>query len=194
MKTDQLEKFVLDHREEFDTMEPSADLWSKIAAPQPLATKPNRHISAKKVLLRVAAVLVIFVASYYFHALVNGPNNPRFANQPTMSTEDQQLIQQMMESKAYYTSLISTKTDEVYQLAANKPLLREEIQEELKELDQEFLQLQNDLLDNTDSEEIIAAMIQNYRLKLQILEETRQQLQVRNKEKNNSHENKRVTL
>lgn len=194
MKTDQLEKFVLNHREAFDEMEPSPEIWSRIAAPQATPATRNRHISVKTVMLRVAAVVVIFVSSYYFHAFVNNSNTSQMANQSAVSHEDQQLINQMMESKAYYTSLISTKTDEVYLLAANKPLLRDEIQEELKELDQEFLRLQNDLLDNTDSEEIIAAMIQNYRLKLQILEDTRMQLQAQKLEKNNSHENKRVSI
>jgi len=192
MKTDQLEKFVIDHRDEFDVMEPSPELWTKIALPPP--APEAKRLSATQILMRVAAVVVIFVASYYFHAYVNQPDIQRLAVNPTMSTEDRQLVEEMMESKAYYTSLINTKTDEVYQLAANQPLLRDEIKDELKELDQEFLRLQNDLLDNADNEEIIAAMIQNYRLKLQILEETLIQLQAQKHEKNNSHENKRISI
>ncbi len=192
MKTDQLEKFIIDHRDEFDVMEPSPELWTKIALPPP--APETKRLSATQILMRVAAVVVIFVASYYFHAYVNQPDIQRLAVNPTMSTEDRQLVEEMMESKAYYTSLINTKTNEVYQLAANQPLLRDEIKDELKELDQEFLRLQNDLLDNADSEEIIAAMIQNYRLKLQILEETLIQLQAQKHEKNNSHENKRISI
>ncbi len=192
MKTDQLEKFILDHREEFDVMEPSPEIWNKISAPKPVSR--GRHISWKRVMYRVAAVIVIFIGSYYVHDLINPPSKGISAIQSSASEEDRQMLTQLMESKAYYTSLIDTKTEEVYLLAAEKPMLRDEIQQEMKDLDREFLELQNDLHDNTDSEEVIAAMIQNYRLKLQILEETLMQLQVQKKENNIRHENKSVSI
>ncbi|MFA5419853.1 MAG: hypothetical protein WC341_15480 [Bacteroidales bacterium] len=192
MKTDQLEKFILDHREEFDEFEPSPELWNKISVPKPVSR--GMHISWKKVVYRVAAVIVIFIGSYYVHDLINPHAKGISAIQSSASEEDRQMLTQLMESKAYYTSLINTKTEEVYLLAAEKPMLRDEIQQEMKELDQEFLKLQNDLHDNTDSEEVIAAMIQNYRLKLQILEETLMQLQVQKKENNIRHENKSVSI
>ncbi|OFY47597.1 MAG: hypothetical protein A2W85_12455 [Bacteroidetes bacterium GWF2_41_31] len=192
MKTDQLEKFILDHREEFDVMEPSPEIWNKISAPKPVSS--GMHISWKKVMYRVAAVIVIFIGSYYVHELINPPAKGISAIQSSASEEDRQMLTQLMESKAYYTSLIDTKTEEVYLLAAEKPMLRDEIQQEMKDLDREFLELQNDLHDNTDSEEVIAAMIQNYRLKLQILEETLMQLQVQKKENNIRHENKSVSI
>ena len=192
MKTDQLEKFILDHREEFDVMEPSPEIWNKISAPKSVSS--GRHISWKRVMYRVAAVIVIFIGSYYVHELINPPAQGISAIQSSASEEDRQMLSQLMESKAYYTSLIDTKTEEVYLLAAEKPMLRDEIQQEMKDLDREFLELQNDLHDNTDSEEVIAAMIQNYRLKLQILEETLMQLQVQKKENNIRHENKSVSI
>ena len=192
MKTDQLEKFIRDHREEFDVMEPSPELWNKISAPK--SVSGGMHISWKKVMYRVAAVIVIFIGSYYVHDLINPPTKGISAIQSSASEEDRQMLTQLIESKAYYTSLIDTKTEEVYLLAAAKPMLRDEIQQEMKDLDREFLELQNDLHDNTDSEEVIAAMIQNYRLKLQILEETLMQLQVQKKENNIRHENKSVSI
>ena len=70
--------------------------------------------------------------------------------------------------------------------------MREEIQNELKELDKEFRLLKEDLKDNADNEEIIAAMIQNYRLKLSILQDMMFQLQEVKKEKENKDEIKLI--
>ena len=191
MKTDQLEKFILAHRDEFDVMEPDANTWSKISLQD--VSKPKTALNWKTILGRVAAVLVIFISSYYFHRYVDQQKELSIA-QPEMALEDRQILNEMLESKAYYTRLIDSKTEQVFLLTANQPLLRTEIQEEMKQLDQEFLELQNDLYDLTDSEEVLAAMIQNYRLKLQILEETMLQLKAQSKEKNQDHETNRISI
>ena len=59
----------------------------------------------------------------------------------------------------------------MFRLTAQDPDLRSEIDMELVDLDRVFLDLKDDLKDNADNEEVIEAMIQNYRLKLEILEE-----------------------
>ena len=56
---------------------------------------------------------------------------------------------------------------------------------DMVELDKVFEELKNDLKDNSDNEEVIEAMIQNYRFKLQMLEEILLQL---NKSKNSENE------
>ena len=56
-----------------------------------------------------------------------------------------------------------------------------------------FKSLKEDLKDNADNEEVVFAMIQNYRLKLDILEEIL--LQLRSAEKNNDcYENESVNM
>jgi hypothetical protein len=44
------------------------------------------------------------------------------------------------------------------------------------ELDKVFEELKRDLKDNSDNEEVIEAMIQNYRIKLEVLDEILTQL------------------
>jgi hypothetical protein len=192
MKTDQLEKFILAHRDEFDVMEPDANTWSKISLQD--VSKPKSALNWKTILGRVAAVLVIFISSYYFHRYVDYQREHSMTRSDVTALEDRQILNEMLESKAYYTRLIDSKTEQVFLLTANQPSLRTEIQEEMKQLDQEFLELQNDLYDLTDSEEVLAAMIQNYRLKLQILEETMLQLKAQSKEKNQDHETNRISI
>ncbi len=41
MKTDKLENFVIENRDQFDTMEPSPDLWQKI---EPSQTNLDQYV------------------------------------------------------------------------------------------------------------------------------------------------------
>lgn len=63
MKTDELEKFVNENREGFDEFTPDPAIWAQI---QKNTTKV-KTFSIYKLMLRVAAVVVIFVSSYLFH-------------------------------------------------------------------------------------------------------------------------------
>ena len=55
---------------------------------------------------------------------------------------------------------------------------------ELADLDSVFLSLKNDLHDHISNPEIIDAMIQNYRLKLSLLEQIQVELQEQNGKNN----------
>ena len=67
MKQDKLEKFVSENRQAFDEFEPSLQNWEQINKNiQP--KKPNLFL---KISWQVAAAIVIFVSSYYFHDYIN---------------------------------------------------------------------------------------------------------------------------
>ena len=63
MSPDKLEKYILDHREQFDDQEPDPALWEKVNTRK----APVIRINWKDIAWKAAAVVVIFVASYYFH-------------------------------------------------------------------------------------------------------------------------------
>lgn len=190
MKTDKLEKFVIDNRDEFDDLEPNPAIWDKIQKKQPKTVKLNWT----KVLVRVAAVVVIFVSSYYFHDFMDNRSSVKNLVTETTSKEGIEQYQELIEAEVYYTSMIDSKKEEIFMLAASNPQLREDINNELVDLDEDFRSLKEDLEDNADNEEVIVAMIQNYRLKLRILEETLIQLQQTNNEKTKNNEDKKVLL
>lgn len=190
MKTDKLEKFVIDHRDEFDNLEPNPAIWDKIQKKQPKKIALNWT----NILVRVAAVIVIFISSYYFHDfMANRSPDKNLASETTL-TEGSEQYHELIEAEVYYTSMIDSKKEEIFMLAASKPQLREELNNELVDLDEDFRKLKEDLKDNADNEEVIIAMIQNYRLKLRILEETLAQLQHSNNEKSKNNEDNKVLL
>lgn len=190
MKTDKLEKFVIDNRDEFDDLEPSPALWEKINPQQPKVI----HINWKRVMMQAAAVVLIFISSYYFHDFMQNRNTAKKLAADETAVQGQEQYRDLMEAEVYYTSMINSKKEEIFTLAASQPMLRDEINNELTELDEDFRNLKEDLNDNADNEEVIAAMIQNYRLKLRILEETLQQLQQSKNEKSKKNENTKVLL
>jgi hypothetical protein len=91
---------------------------------------------------------------------------------------------------AYYASRIEQKKKEIFFFTANNPKIEKDITIEFGQLDSAYKALRNDLKDNVDNSEVVSAMIQNYRIRLEILENILEQLKkVENHEtKNKQHE------
>jgi hypothetical protein len=105
------------------------------------------------------------------------------------------MVRELIEAEAYYTSLINMKKEEVFRLTSNSPDIQLEINTEMVELDKVFEELKEDLKDNAANEEVIEAMIQNYRVKLDILEEMLFRLKQSNESQNTGNdENKGMEL
>ncbi len=178
---DKLEKFVIEHRNEFDIYEPNPELWNKIYRPN---SPGNYGISW---LWKAAVILLVFSASYLAHIhikntrhiAVKGDNmNPALA------------VPEIAETEKYYSGLIQTKLTEVQKVLASYPELKKDLHRDLAELDSIYKVLRKDLKDNVSNQEVIEAMIQNYRLKLKLLEQIQQELQNQsdNKHKRHDHE------
>ena len=190
MTKDKLEQYILDNRDEFDSLESSEKLWDGIVK---VKKKPKIiSINGLKWVARVAAVIIVFIGSYYFHDYRS--QQKQISQFNSSSKEDIQLYNTLIEAELYYTAQIGEETEKLYVLTAGNSLVREEIQDELQELDKEFRVLKEDLKDGADNEDIIAAMIQNYRLKLNILQDMMYQLQEVKKEKNTNNEIKRIQI
>lgn len=77
---------------------------------------------------------------------------------------------ELAEVKAYYSEIIKSKKAEVFHCTENNPDVKNEINNEFGQLDKAFKELQNDLRENVDNSQVIDAIIQNYRMKLEVLE------------------------
>jgi len=191
MSPDKLEKYILDHREQFDDQEPDPAIWEKIDTRK----SPVIRINWKDIAWKAAAVAAIFVSSYFFHDYMSSRKNSSHNLLGENKEETSPMVRELIEAEAYYTSLIELKKDEVFRLTASHPEIRYEIDMEMVDLDRVFSELKDDLKDNADNEEVIEAMIQNYRLKLDILEEMLLQLnQINDNQNENDHENAPVEL
>lgn len=185
MKIDKLEKFIRDNRESFDEHEPSPELWDKIKKPESKGRIIN--LNWKTYASRAAAVVIIFISSYYFHDYRSNRNANNVAESTESTIENDPLYKDLIEAEFYYTAQINDRKSELFMLAGNTPGLQKEVNTELEDLDAIFKELKEDLKDNAYNQEVVEAMIQNYMLKLEILEDILNQIKS-SQEKSNIHE------
>lgn len=174
---DRLEEFIAENREAFDFYEPADAVWEKIEKNK----KSSRVVrfNYRTVLVRVAAVIVIFFGSYYVHDFMQKRNNNKIALKSRIE-ENLIIIPELVETEAYYASQVSDRLNELKAYTANYPEIEEDVRYDLNELDSVYAELKRDLKDNVANDEVIEALIQNYRLKLKILEDLLYQLKQTN--------------
>ena len=160
---DRLEEFVRSHSTEFDLYEPNPELWKKIEK----SVHPGRVIHWNYILTRAAVVLIIIGASLFGQRLwmKNRLSSGNIASEVEIN------IPELQEAEMYYTGMINAKLEEVKPYLNEYPSLEEELNTDLSELDSIYVSLKNDLKDNIANHEVIEAMIQNYRLRISILED-----------------------
>ena len=113
-------------------------------------------------------MILIFGASYFVQAYMS-QRKAMMAGQ-----EDKEImknIPELKEAEVYYTSLLNDKINQVKPLLEQYPDLGKSLEQDLSELDSIYSELQQDLRDNIANDEVVEAMIQNYILKIQILED-----------------------
>jgi len=189
MSKDRLEKFIIDHRDEFDEFEPNPALFKGIKTHQPVI----RRINWNNPVWKVAAVVVIFVSSYFFHDWMSRQSNNNEVAETTNEAPSE-IVKMLVEAEAYYTAQISARQEEFNLATSANPEIRHEINYDIMTLDSVYADLRRDLKDNAANEEVIEAMIQNYRLKLEILEDVLSQIQQANNNHNNEEQNHEVNL
>jgi hypothetical protein len=163
---DRLEQFISDNRDQFDPYEPDDKLWAGIE--NNIHGKKTFRIGWKGVMWRAAAVILIFGASYGIQEYLH-QRKAMMAGQE--ANEIIKNIPELKEAEIYYTSLLNDKISQIGPLLEQNPELGESLQQDLSELDSIYAELQLDLRDNIANDEIVEAMIQNYILKIQILED-----------------------
>jgi hypothetical protein len=171
MNTDPLESFIRNRRDEFDDLEPSGKVWERIQQRQ----KQPRIVHWRSIATKAAAVAAIFMLGYLFSVWTGkGPVSDQYADD--MQQENLPEYAVLKEARIYYSSLINQKQEQVFRLTSGNEQLQNDLKEEFDVLDRAFRSLEKDLNDQVATEEVIEAMIQHYRIKLDMLEDILYQL------------------
>jgi hypothetical protein len=159
-----LEDFIKMNREEFDDLEPSADLWTRIEKHLPaqeteLKKRGSKTFSLGFVLRVAASVIVVMGIGFAFYLKKEKKEtidlaaiNPVYA---------QQQIQ--------YTSLIETKRTELKSIAKSDPQLYKEFSSEIAKMDSTYKKLNDDLATSPNQERVLHAMIRNLQIQTEVL-------------------------
>ena len=163
--SDELKKWVEEDRSDFDLYKTDHDvLWGEIeAALDKTGERPWRRLYFVS---GVAASLVILFGVGW--ALFSGM---------VWDTRDgyalREISPELAETEYYYAERVSQMMHLIEQTEAQ---IDPSVFEDLTLLDSAYQELKHDLRDNVDNEEVIDAMIQNYRIKLKILEHILEQI------------------
>ena len=148
--SDSLKEYVERESSDFEVFSFDADqgwdeIGSRVVAPPAKKRNPWMMVAAAVSLLLVASVTL----------LINQYNSAA----PSFS-------QELAEAERYYQEMVSNKLASVGGKLDTAPIIAD-----FDEMDAAFNELKMDLEDDVDNQEVVEAMIANYRLKLKILEQ-----------------------
>ena len=164
-----LEEFMKMNREEFDELEPSADLWSRIEKHLPpqesdlkceLKKREAKTFSLGFV-LRVAA-MVIAVMGIGFALYLRSEKKP----QPIDLAAINPIYAQQ---QVKYTSLIESQRTELKSIAKTDPELYNEFNSQIAKMDSTYKELKAQLPNSPNQERVLRAMIRNLQIQTQVL-------------------------
>ena len=167
MKTDRLEEFISNNREAFDDVEPSPEVWEKIAA----KNKDTRKLRFYSIYLKVAAIVVFVVV---FSVLLNVKDGFNGEGNFTENIDPEMI--ELIEAEAYYAGQVSKKMEEIEKCYDTFPEIKEDVEADLNELREMYDTLKTDLNENVSKKEVIEAMIENNRHRLKVVDEVLEQI------------------
>lgn len=168
--TSNMKDFINNNIDGFNDLEPSKDSWTAITERMGYRKRNTAH---RIKIISMAAAATIAGIVFFLTSI-----------QPNKSIDEQySSIPELNEAEAYYTIQVQQKKESISKMAVQYPELVHEMNVDLAELDSIMKDLKSDLKDDVANPDVVEAMIQNYRMKLMILEEINQFLQKQNNDK-----------
>ncbi|MFT4760216.1 MAG: replicative DNA helicase [Paraglaciecola sp.] len=158
---EKLEKYIADHREDFDSALPSLKVWAAIDKTLE-EKKSGKRVQMWKYLRVAAAAGILLMVGGIGGAYMNGNFDQ---NQGAIA----QLAPEHADLEKYYTEQVEQKTKQLVSLK-HEGYVR--VEEDLKKLDDTFAELMQEYqkLPTGSGSMVIQAMLENYQAKLDILE------------------------
>jgi hypothetical protein len=163
---EKLEDFIRQNREGLDQRDPSPGIWKGIRR-----SLQRRRSVVIKWLAAAAVILVIVTAGVFRYTKGNEAGFVNHRESMLMKNNPQ-----LRETEFYYNNLVNSLYNEVVPQLTGIPDIRKEFLHDMSQIDSICTDIKKDLRDNVSNQEVIEALINNYRIKIQILEEMLDQL------------------
>jgi len=177
-----LENFIRENREEFDTEVPAPRIWNNLEKilVEPQKKRTGNLYFMRKWAIAASVIMAVFAASYFF-AIRNNNNQPLDGNSSagTQPAHEKAMLDEINPGYAkelyHFTQLIELKQNELRQIGKDQPELYRQFMGDITKLDSAYTSLQKELPANPNREQLLEAMIQNLQLQTELLN---QQLRV----------------
>lgn len=152
-----IEDFIKGNKSGFDVEGPSGQLWGKIE--QGLNQQKIRKTTKYGFWFGVAASVAMVAGLFCFYKFYGEGRRAEFSSvNPGYAKNEMK-----------FASLIEEKKDSLQMYAKDNPGLYQKFNEDLKALDQDYVQLKKELENSPDQRVVIRAMAQNLETQLQIV-------------------------
>jgi hypothetical protein len=185
------EDFIHNNNEEFNDIEPSADLWGKIEAQLSFLEQEDQQPKKREAktfslgfVLKVAASVII-VMGIGFGIYIQSQKGTKGVDLAAINPEYAQ-------QQVHYASLVETKLTELKSASKNDPQLYKEFSAEIAKMDSTYKKLNNDLATSPNQERVLRAMIRNLQIQTEVLSQQLnviEQFNQMKKEQNNETKN-----
>lgn len=160
---DKLEDHIRKNREEFDVYTPSSRVWTKVRRKIRKGYTPfTKWVSIAAMVIVILGTSLIIIRQRYYNA-----DNGLAENNMNSSKGNSQL----KESEIYYNNLLNSLYTEATPLLTANPEVQKELNYDISHIDSLCLEIKKDLKDNVANKEVVEALIQNYRIKIRLLED-----------------------
>ncbi|QSE96146.1 hypothetical protein [Fulvivirga lutea] len=160
---DKLDKYIKDHRSEFDDQEPAIDLWSRIEADLP---SPKDFTWIWKV-----AAVIFFCTSLYLSL-----DKFSQSSEENLVAQKETISDDFGDVESYYFQIISEKRDLIYEYDTGEAPIQVDFEQDLQKLDAMYQVLKEELKANP-SKKVVDALILNLLVRIDVLNEKIEELE-----------------
>ena len=161
---DTLEEFIKNNRRHLDKYDPPTGVMKRVL--QRVNFIPLMGIR----LIRVAAVFLVLTATAFsFYYL--GQKRKGSELESLSSPDSSPAFAQFRETENYYKNSVNALFRQAAPLLTSNPDIKKEYSQDIAHLDSIYLDIRKDLKDNVANQDVIEALIRNYRIRISLLED-----------------------
>lgn len=190
-----IERFIRDNREAFDSQEPSPQLWDRIEKEMGWSASKGSPIRKLRWTRLVAAASLVLIAGSAILYFVMRPTVKPIATVKEQTDKARPADGEIAaidpgyaRQVAYFTTMIDQKATELKAIEKDNPALYRMFTKDIGLLDSTYALLKKQLPVNPNKEELLQAMIQNLQIQIDLLNQQLSVIQKIKQAKNNPDE------
>lgn len=161
---DKLEEHIRKNREYLDRYTPSSGVWKKIRKEiKKEKTSVRKWLSIAAMFVVILGTAIVFIKPGLLHSGETALKDSITNNAAESS--------QLKETEIYYNNLVNSLYREAAPMLTVNPEIQKELSSDISHIDSICSQIKRDLKDNIANQEVVEALIQNYRIKIRLLED-----------------------